>query len=195
MVMSSNQKSSVQCSLQLALELFSKLQLVRDYRFWKELLSHLSHQQSPYWQVQIMNAFILLRTNRKKIFGNLECKFFKVALSLHPLFKFRVVHVPKAGHIDRIIWTKWVFCVTILIKVLIGALGLVGFLLRFVGPLTIAPVLIQIGISLTMPAVDYCKGNWAVAIIVMFVLILCMEILARFAIPIPGYNFKEKKCT
>ena len=39
------------------------------------------------------------------------------------------------------------------------------------------------------------KGNWAVAIIVMFVLILCMEILARFAIPIPGYNFKEKKCT
>jgi len=85
--------------------------------------------------------------------------------------------------------------VNILIKVLIGALGLVGFLLRFVGPLTIAPVLIQIGISLTMPAVDYCKGNWAVAIIVMFVLILCMEILARFAIPIPGYNFKEKKCT
>ena len=81
------------------------------------------------------------------------------------------------------------------VSVLIGALGLVGFLLRFVGPLTIAPVLIQIGISLTMPAVDYCKGNWAVAIIVMFVLILCMEILARFAIPIPGYNFEEKKCT
>ena len=82
-----------------------------------------------------------------------------------------------------------------IVQVLIGACGLVGFLLRFVGPMTIAPVLIQIGISLTMPAVDYCKGNWAVAVIVMFVLILCMEVLARFAIPMPGYNFKEKKCT
>ena len=82
-----------------------------------------------------------------------------------------------------------------LVQVLIGACGLVGFLLRFVGPLTIAPVLIQIGISLTMPAVDYCKGNWAVAVIVMFVLIMCMEVLARFPIPFPGYDFKEKKCT
>ena len=82
-----------------------------------------------------------------------------------------------------------------IVQVMIGACGLVGFLLRFVGPMTIAPVLIQIGISLTMPAVDYCKGNWAVAVIVMFVLILCMEVLARFAIPMPSYNFKEKKCT
>ena len=82
-----------------------------------------------------------------------------------------------------------------IVQVFIGACGLVGFLLRFVGPMTIAPVLIQIGISLTMPAVDYCKGNWAVAVIVMFVLILCMEVLARFAIPFPGYNFKEKRCT
>ena len=56
-----------------------------------------------------------------------------------------------------------------IVQVFIGACGLVGFLLRFVGPMTIAPVLIQIGISLTMPAVDYCKGNWAVAVIVMYV--------------------------
>ena len=94
MVMSSNRKSLVQCSLQLVLELCSRQQLVLDCQFWKELRSHLSHQPSPYWQVQIMNVFIRLKMNQKKIFGNLECKFFKAVLSLHPLFKWKVIYAP-----------------------------------------------------------------------------------------------------
>lgn len=109
--------------------------------------------------------------------------------------------VPASSEAEEEVWQSRMqilqggLIIASLVQVLIGACGLVGFLLRFVGPMTIAPVLIQIGISLTMPAVDYCKGNWAVAIIVMFVLILCMEVLARFSIPFPGFNFKEKKCT
>ena len=38
-------------------------------------------------------------------------------------------------------------------EILIGALGLVGFLLRFIGPITIGPVLIAIGVSLAQPAI------------------------------------------
>ena len=40
-----------------------------------------------------------------------------------------------------------------LFEILVGASGLVGLLLRFVGPLTVAPVLISIGISLAGPAI------------------------------------------
>jgi len=76
----------------------------------------------------------------------------------------------------------------------IGAFGIIGFVLRFVGPLTIAPVLIQIGWSLAGPAVDYCRGNWAIAFIVMFVLVLCMHVLDRFPCPIPYYSRKHGKC-
>ena len=49
-------------------------------------------------------------------------------------------------------------------QVVIGATGLIGFLLRFIGPLVIAPTIALIGLSLFGTASDFCKDNWYIAL-------------------------------
>lgn len=45
--------------------------------------------------------------------------------------------------------------VAALFQILIGFSGLVGFLLRFIGPLTIAPTVTLVGLSLFQAAADF----------------------------------------
>ena len=51
-----------------------------------------------------------------------------------------------------------------LFEVVIGMFGVVGILLKFIGPLAIAPTIALIGIALFAPAYNFCQGNWYVAI-------------------------------
>lgn len=53
-------------------------------------------------------------------------------------------------------------------EVLIGLTGLVGLLLRFIGPLTVAPIITILGISLFSVAADYCAHNWWIAFLLVF---------------------------
>ena len=46
---------------------------------------------------------------------------------------------------------------------LIGATGLVGVLMRFIGPITIVPTILLIGIYIVKPALDYTQVNWGIA--------------------------------
>ena len=48
--------------------------------------------------------------------------------------------------------------VAALFQIIIGFTGLIGFLLRFVGPLTIAPTITLVGLSLFQASADY-SGN------------------------------------
>lgn len=48
--------------------------------------------------------------------------------------------------------------VAALFQILIGFTGLIGFLLRFVGPLTIAPTITLVGLSLFEASADF-SGN------------------------------------
>ncbi len=50
-----------------------------------------------------------------------------------------------------------------LVQVLIGMTGLLGLLLRFIGPLTVAPTIALIGISLFQAAADFSKHQWGIA--------------------------------
>ena len=51
--------------------------------------------------------------------------------------------------------------VAALFQILIGFSGLVGFLLRFIGPLTIAPTVTLVGLSLFQAAADFSgKSTW-----------------------------------
>jgi len=52
-----------------------------------------------------------------------------------------------------------------LFEVAIGLFGLVGILLRFIGPLTIAPTITLIGVSLYGTASSYCSANWWIALL------------------------------
>ena len=51
-----------------------------------------------------------------------------------------------------------------LVQVVIGATGLVGLLLRFIGPLVIAPIIALIGLSLFGTASSFCDDNWYIAL-------------------------------
>jgi nucleobase transporter 1/2 len=51
-----------------------------------------------------------------------------------------------------------------LFQVLIGASGILGILLNFIGPLAIAPTIALVGISLFGPAAGACEGQWWIAI-------------------------------
>jgi len=50
-----------------------------------------------------------------------------------------------------------------LFEVLCGLTGLVGLLLKFIGPLTVAPIITLIGVSLFNVAAEYCAHNWWIA--------------------------------
>ena len=51
-----------------------------------------------------------------------------------------------------------------LFQVAIGMSGLIGIMLKFIGPLAIAPTIALIGISLFGSAADFASQNWWVAI-------------------------------
>ena len=50
-----------------------------------------------------------------------------------------------------------------LTQVILGCTGLLGFLLRFIGPLTVAPTIALIGLSLTNIITMYSQCNWPIA--------------------------------
>ncbi len=51
-----------------------------------------------------------------------------------------------------------------LFQIAIGAFGLMGFLLNYIGPLAIAPTVALVGIALFQPAASYCAGQWWIAL-------------------------------
>ena len=48
------------------------------------------------------------------------------------------------------------------IHALIGGTGLIGFLLRFIGPVTIVPTILLLGIYVVDPILDFCVPNWGI---------------------------------
>lgn len=52
------------------------------------------------------------------------------------------------------------------IHALIGGTGLIGFLLRFIGPVTIVPTILLLGIYVVDPILDFCVPNWGIAFLV-----------------------------
>ena len=50
-----------------------------------------------------------------------------------------------------------------LVQVFVGWFGLIGVVLRFIGPLAIAPNLCLIGLSLFGAATNACEKQWGIA--------------------------------
>lgn len=49
------------------------------------------------------------------------------------------------------------------VHMLLGGSGLMGLLMRFIGPLTISPVLVLIAVSLVAPTAELMEAHWGVA--------------------------------
>ena len=52
-----------------------------------------------------------------------------------------------------------------LFEVLLGFTGAVGYLMRFIGPLTIMPTIALIGLDLFGTAARSAQGQWGIAIL------------------------------
>jgi len=52
-----------------------------------------------------------------------------------------------------------------LVQMVIGATGLASVLLRYIGPLTMAPVITLVAVPLFNVAAGFCEKNWWIALL------------------------------
>lgn len=73
-------------------------------------------------------------------------------------------------------------------ETMIGVTGFVSLILRFVGPLSIAPVIIILGISISRISWIYCYVHWGVATFTACLIILFTQFLKTTKVPLIGYS-------
>ncbi|KAM4677754.1 solute carrier family 23 member 1 [Discoglossus pictus] len=75
------------------------------------------------------------------------------------------------------------------IEVIIGFVGLPGALLRFIGPLTVAPTISLIGLSVFEAAGERAGSHWGISILALALIILFAQYLRNITFTVPGYKF------
>ncbi|XP_041365515.1 solute carrier family 23 member 1-like isoform X2 [Gigantopelta aegis] len=68
-------------------------------------------------------------------------------------------------------------------QVVIGFSGLLGLLLRFIGPLTIAPTIALIGLSLFSAAADKASKQWWIALLTVVLIVIFSQYLRKVNVP------------
>ncbi|XP_046548483.1 solute carrier family 23 member 2-like [Haliotis rubra] len=79
------------------------------------------------------------------------------------------------------------------VQFLLGITGILGFLLRFIGPLTVAPTVLVLGLTLCRYVIPLCEQHWGIASLSIVLVLVFSMFLAKVSIPFPGYN-RKKKC-
>ncbi|XP_045420413.1 solute carrier family 23 member 1-like isoform X1 [Lemur catta] len=79
------------------------------------------------------------------------------------------------------------------IQMLVGFSGLIGFLMRFIGPLTIAPTISLVALPLFDTVSDGAGIHWGISAMTIFLIVLFSQYLKNIAVPVPAYG-GEKKC-
>ncbi|KAJ8316860.1 hypothetical protein KUTeg_004764 [Tegillarca granosa] len=79
------------------------------------------------------------------------------------------------------------------IHFIIGATGLVGVLLRFIGPVTIVPTILLIGIYLMKSVTNFAQYHWGIALMTAGLAIILSLYLAKVEMPIPLWT-RKKRC-
>uniref|UniRef100_H3DH22 Solute carrier family 23 member 2 n=1 Tax=Tetraodon nigroviridis TaxID=99883 RepID=H3DH22_TETNG len=81
--------------------------------------------------------------------------------------------------------------VSSLVEVCIGALGLPGFLLKYIGPLTITPTVALIGLSGFQAAGERAGKHWGIAMLTIFLVLLFSQYARNVQFPLPIYKAKK----
>ncbi|KAI1888552.1 hypothetical protein AGOR_G00186350 [Albula goreensis] len=77
-------------------------------------------------------------------------------------------------------------------QALVGFSGLIGLFMRFIGPLTIAPTISLIGLSLFDSAGMNAGNHWGISTMTTVLIITFSQYLRHISIPFPTYS-KAKK--
>lgn len=78
-----------------------------------------------------------------------------------------------------------------LVEVCIGALGLPGVLLKYIGPLTITPTVALIGLSGFQAAGERAGKHWGIAMLTIFLVLLFSQYARNVQLPFPIYKAKK----
>uniref|UniRef100_A0A8C9F1Y9 Solute carrier family 23 member 1 n=1 Tax=Pavo cristatus TaxID=9049 RepID=A0A8C9F1Y9_PAVCR len=78
-------------------------------------------------------------------------------------------------------------------QIFVGFSGLTGFLMRFIGPLTIAPTITLVALPLYDSAGDKAGQHWGIAFMTIFFIVLFSQYLKDVPVPLPSYQ-RGKKC-
>ena len=84
-------------------------------------------------------------------------------------------------------------CVASVLQVVMGYCGIIGIMLKYITPLTIAPSVAMIGISLFGSANSLCAGNWGISMGTVLVMVLFSQYLKDAPLPVPSFVWSEKK--
>ncbi|KAM8973379.1 solute carrier family 23 member 1 [Pelodytes ibericus] len=79
--------------------------------------------------------------------------------------------------------------VSSLVEVVIGFIGLPGALLNYIGPLTVAPTISLIGLSVFEAAGQRAGSHWGISILTLVLIILFAQYLRNKTFTCPGYKF------
>ncbi|XP_029010519.1 xan_ur_permease domain-containing protein isoform X1 [Betta splendens] len=79
-----------------------------------------------------------------------------------------------------------------LFQVFVGFSGLIGLFMRFIGPLTIAPTISLIGLSLFDSAGSSAGNHWGISSMTTALIILFSQYLRHISLPFPTYS-RDKK--
>ncbi|KAM8860808.1 solute carrier family 23 member 1 [Synchiropus picturatus] len=83
--------------------------------------------------------------------------------------------------------------VSSLLQVVLGFSGLVGFVLKYIGPLAIAPTINLIGLSLFIEAGKKSGGHWGIAALTVCLILLFSQYLSKVDVPLIAYKDKKWK--
>ncbi|KAK3595861.1 hypothetical protein CHS0354_014685 [Potamilus streckersoni] len=72
-----------------------------------------------------------------------------------------------------------------LVEVLLGCTGTIGLLMRYIGPLTVAPVISLIGLSLFKIPLTYAQKHWGISGLSAALVIIFILYLNRLRVPLP----------
>ncbi|XP_067657088.1 solute carrier family 23 member 2-like [Haliotis asinina] len=78
------------------------------------------------------------------------------------------------------------------VQFLLGISGILGFLLRFIGPLTVAPTVLVLGLTICRYVMPLCEQHWGIASLSSVLVLVFSMFLAKVTIPFPSYNRKKK---
>ncbi|XP_071956017.1 solute carrier family 23 member 2-like [Antedon mediterranea] len=89
---------------------------------------------------------------------------------------------------SRIREIQGAIAVSSIVQVVIGFSGILGLLMRYIGPLCIAPTIALIGLSLVEPATYLSGQHWGISLLTMGLVVLFSQYLKELNIPIPTYS-------
>ncbi|XP_019636192.1 PREDICTED: solute carrier family 23 member 2-like isoform X2 [Branchiostoma belcheri] len=78
--------------------------------------------------------------------------------------------------------------VSAIFQVFLGFSGIVGLLMRFIGPLVIAPTITLVGLALFGAAADFAGRHWGIAALTIALITLFSQYLRNVNLPCCGYS-------